>query len=154
MIVHHIEMDATLWDDYSDRYPILQKQLFQSNLKFCIMFMTLLVCEFLLFATLFVIDRECFLTFVYIIMSYFSAFIGFCFGLFSVKWSRQSLYFESPKARFRSSIRAIVLLVGVMVPLIGSYFVVWEPDCNKNSSLILSAFMIQMIRSPMTLSIQ
>ena len=157
MIIHHTELDATLWEDYSSRHPLLQKQAYHWNLKFCILFMFLLIIEIILMTALLIVDMGCSSLLAYILMSFFSVILAMGFGIVSVKWQQNTLYYASSKTKFRSNIRAIVLLVGILVPLIGSYFFVWEGHCSQYSSsstLILSAFAVQIIRSPVTLSIQ
>ena len=156
MIVHHTEMDATLWDDYASRHPILQKNLYHWNLRFCILFMLMLIVEVVLMTSLLVVNGSCTQVYPYVGTSYLSVVLALGFGILCMKWNQCTLYYASAKSRHRANIKAVVLLVGVMVPLIGSYFFVWEGQCSANgtSKLVLAAFAIQMIRTPMTLSIQ
>ena len=156
MIIHHTEMDATLWDDYSSRHPVLQKNLYQWNLKFCIVYMIMLILEAVSMTAIVILGSACLDLLVYVIVSFLSLFFALTFGVLTIKWHQNTLYYASSKSKYRSNVRAIVLLLGVMVPLGGSYFTVWENKCNLVSFqqyLVIGAFAVQMIRTPMTLAI-
>eukprot|EP00834_Sanchytrium_tribonematis_P001728 NODE_44_length_33449_cov_1.575742.p28 type:complete len:158 gc:universal NODE_44_length_33449_cov_1.575742:4346-4819(+) len=156
MIVHSLIMDATLWSDYSSRHPDLQRNMYKWSLKFVLIYMTMLLTEVILMTFLFVSDLACPDVLLYIIFSYISVIMALCFSIFTIKWKQSTLYYANSKCKLRSNIAATVLLIGVLVPLAGSYFVVFENSCQSNkliANIVISVFVVQMIRSPMVLAI-
>ena len=150
MIVHHTELDATLWRDYSSRQPLLQKNYYEWNMKYSLIYMGLLIFEAIFLSAVAIVQGSCMMVLVYVIASYLSTSLGLLFAVLTVKWHRNTLYYASNQSKSRANIRAIVLLISVVVPISGSYFVVFERSCMSNSLVnpfLIMSFALQLIRA-------